>query len=234
MASATSWHSTPQKQKMIKREKLPTVIATQAMAVLSEKRGSLVGRGLAAVENNKQLALTKSGISLRIWGAENLGDPLDQLLLADDYRNGNGLDQDDKKSIYWYRKAAEQGNKHGQACLGIGYRDGRGIEQNDEQAVFWLRKAAEQGSEYGQVSLGCMYMNGQEAVRNEEKAVYWFRQAAEQGDEEGQSNLGVMYEYGLGVGQDDEQAVYWYRKAAGQGNHQAQEALRKLGIDLKK
>jgi len=58
---------------------------------------------------------------------------------------GFGIEQNNGQAVYWFRKAAEQGDVGGQWSLGEMYRDGRGVEKNDEQAVYWFRKAAEQG-----------------------------------------------------------------------------------------
>ena len=57
--------------------------------------------------------------------------------------------------MFWYRKAAEQGDASAQYNLGVMYENGHGVEQDDEQAVFWYRKAAEQGYADAQYNLGC-------------------------------------------------------------------------------
>lgn len=49
---------------MAERENLPAVIAAQTVAVQTEKRGSLVARGMAAVLSNTQPALTKDNDAL--------------------------------------------------------------------------------------------------------------------------------------------------------------------------
>ena len=56
----------------------------------------------------------------------------------------DGVEQDDTQTVFWYRKAAEQGYGHAQNGLGWMYDKGRGVEQDDIQAIFWYRKAAEQ------------------------------------------------------------------------------------------
>ena len=40
--------------------------------------------------------------------------------------------------MYWYTKAAEQGDADAQFNLGECYRDGKGVEQSDEKAEYWL------------------------------------------------------------------------------------------------
>ena len=71
------------------------------------------------------------------------------------YDNGRGVEQDDEQAVFWYRKAAEQGDATAQCYLGCDVRSGHGVEQDDEQAVFWYRKAAEQGDANAQYNLGC-------------------------------------------------------------------------------
>jgi TPR repeat protein len=69
------------------------------------------------------------------------------------YSEGYGVEQDDEQAIYWFRKAAEQGEFYGQWELGRRYRFGDGVEQSDEQAVCWFRNAAEQGNVDSQQAL---------------------------------------------------------------------------------
>ena len=47
--------------------------------------------------------------------------------------------------MYWYRKAAEQGDVVAQNCLGGCYSIGKGVEQDHKKAVYWLKKSAKQG-----------------------------------------------------------------------------------------
>ena len=72
------------------------------------------------------------------------------------YKNGRGVEQDNEQAVYWYRKAAEQGDGISQTHLGYIYSNGQDVEQ----AVNWYRKAAEQGNALGQLSLGKMFRVG--------------------------------------------------------------------------
>ena len=53
--------------------------------------------------------------------------------------------KDDKQAVYWYRKAADQGQASAQTNLGFMYRNGKGVASDNKQAVYWYRKAADQG-----------------------------------------------------------------------------------------
>lgn len=132
------------------------------------------------------------------------------------------------QAVFWYRKAAEQGNTDAQNNLGIMYANSRGVAQDFIEAVYWYRKAAEQGNAIAQNNLGWMYLDGRGVEKNYEQAVYWHRKAAEQGYTTAQVNLGWIYENSVGVEQDYGLAVYWYRKAAEQGSAYGQNNLGKM------
>ncbi len=46
------------------------------------------------------------------------------------YNNGEGVPQDYAQAVYWYRKAADQGNADAQLNLGRMYDNGRGVPQD--------------------------------------------------------------------------------------------------------
>jgi len=153
-----------------------------------------------------------------------LNDPEIWMDLADLYEFGVGVESDDEQSVFWYRKAAEQGDVYAQSHLGL-LMSGSCVEEEFKQATFWCRKAAEQGLAAAQCELGEMYEYDQGVEQDDEQAVFWYRKAAEQGHAKAQHNLGWMYQIGRGLEQDDEQAVFWYRKAAEQGYARAQGNL---------
>src|SRR5271169_5902525 len=66
----------------------------------------------------------------------NLGSLFDQ---------GEGIPQDHAQSLYWYRKAADQGNGLAQIKMGDRYQDQNWTARDDAQAVRWYRLAADQG-----------------------------------------------------------------------------------------
>ncbi|EET45191.1 Sel1 repeat protein [Neisseria sicca ATCC 29256] len=61
------------------------------------------------------------------------------------YEKGQGVRQDDKQAVYWYRKAAEQGNAKAQYNLGLMYANGKGARQNLVIAKEWFGKACDNG-----------------------------------------------------------------------------------------
>jgi TPR repeat protein len=200
---------------MTERENLPAVITAQAVAMMSEKRGSLVARGLVAVQESKKPEL----------------DADEKYRLGLKYEHGEGVPQDYKEAVKWYRLAAEQGCLDAQTGLGFIYSFGSfydlDIPKDYNESVKWYLLAAEQGDHIAQTRLGMKYGERQ----NYMEAMRWYQLAADQGNSDAQLHLGVMYENGKGVPQDHAEAVKCYRLAAHQGHPLAKEALDKLGID---
>jgi TPR repeat protein len=93
------------------------------------------------------------------------------------------------ESVWWYRKAAEQGNASGQNNLGWLYFDGSGVAQDYAEAVKWFRESAEQGDAWGQESLGLCYENGDGVPADVLQAYKWYQLSAEQGDESERQGL---------------------------------------------
>jgi uncharacterized protein len=153
------------------------------------------------------------------------GDADAQYNLGAMYGNGQGVPQDYKEAVKWFRLAAEQGFAIAQSNLGAMYEKGTGVPQDYKEAVKWYRLSAEQGFANAQHNLGVMYHTGQGVPQDYKEAVKWYRLSAEQGIADAQSNLGVMYHTGQGVPQDYKEAVKWYRLAAEHGLGLAQTNL---------
>lgn len=132
------------------------------------------------------------------------------------YAKGEGVPQNYKQAIEWYRKAAEQGVVAAQFNLGVIYANGQGVPADPEEARKWFAMAAQHGIPAAQTGLADLYSEGK-GFRNYAEAEKWYRKAAEQGIASAQFNLGVMYDIGQGVQRDYAEAIKWYRKAADQG-----------------
>ena len=61
------------------------------------------------------------------------------------YYKGEGVAQDYKEAVKWYRLAAEQGNANAQYILGLMYCLGQGVAQNFIEAHKWLNIAGANG-----------------------------------------------------------------------------------------
>ena len=77
------------------------------------------------------------------------GDAYAQSNLGLMYANGQGVTQDDKEAVKWYRLSAEQGNALAQLKLGVMYDKGQGVIQDYVEAHKWFNIAGANGNELG-------------------------------------------------------------------------------------
>ena len=63
------------------------------------------------------------------------------------YYYGEGVPQDYKEAIKWYRLAADQGDADAQFWVGVMYYKGEGVPQDFVQAHMWHNLAAAKGNE---------------------------------------------------------------------------------------
>lgn len=75
------------------------------------------------------------------------GDANSQCNLGFCYYKGNGVEQDYKQAVYWYRKAAEQGIGRAQYNLGVCYYRGLGVAEDHIEAYKWILLAEEKGED---------------------------------------------------------------------------------------
>jgi len=159
------------------------------------------------------------------WAQSNLGVM---------YEKGEGVAQDYREAIKWFRLAAAQGKADAfagvaaasaQFNLGVMYYYGHGVAQDYKEAIKWFRLAAAQGNTKAQRNLGNMYEQGNGVTQDYKEAIKWYRLSAEQGHAWARYNLGTMYQQGNGVAQDYKEAIKWYRLSAEQGHADAQNNL---------
>ncbi len=109
---------------------------------------------------------------------------------------------DEKKSIEWFQKAADQGYPPGQYNLASSYENGDGIEKDYEKALFWYRKASNQNLPAAYNSLGNMYADGRGIKKDSAKAVELYRKASDLGSSTGMCSLAFMQTFGEGTKKD--------------------------------
>jgi TPR repeat protein len=73
------------------------------------------------------------------------------------YKKGQGVAQDDKQAVAWFRKAADQGLADAQRKLGLFYFLGKWVIQDNKQAQEWFIKAVLQGDARAMFSMGVIY-----------------------------------------------------------------------------
>ena len=62
------------------------------------------------------------------------------------YDNGEGVLEDDKEAVKWYRKAADQGYAMAQSNLGSMYVNGEGVLEDSVAAYAWWSIASTTGN----------------------------------------------------------------------------------------
>jgi TPR repeat protein len=70
------------------------------------------------------------------------------------YDNGDCVEIDKGKAIFWFERAAMQGVSRAQYYVGVMYDDGEGVEIDKEKAFKWYHKAAIQGDSVAQFNVG--------------------------------------------------------------------------------
>lgn len=155
-----------------------------ATAILVVLTLALYGAGLArAADFQKGLdafGLRDFDTALAEWNelAEQ-GHGEARFRLAEMYRNGDGVEQDDRTALRWYRLAAETGLVIAQNYMGWIYENGIvGVRQDYTEAVKWWRLAAAQGSASAQNNLGMMHHFGRGVGEDQVRAYMWWTLAA--------------------------------------------------------
>lgn len=90
-------------------------------------------------------AATKSNVARVFAACDRLagqGNAEAQFLLANMYRNGRGVPQDDAAAVEWYLKAADQNYARAQYNLGVMYGKGKGVPADYVQSYKWFAVAA--------------------------------------------------------------------------------------------
>ena len=121
------------------------------------------------------------------WSSE--GDAWSQFNLGVMYSDGEGVPQDYKEAIKWYKMAAEQGNTDAQYNLGFMCYNGEGVPQDYKEAIKWYRMAADQGDADAQNFIGAMHFYGEGIPQDYKYAYVWFSIAKANGHEKAKDNL---------------------------------------------
>ncbi len=164
--------------------------------------------------------------ALKIWSkVAKLNHSGAQHNLAVMYDHGQGVPEDDRVAVGWYKRAADNGHAPSQYTLGLLHSRGHSVAKDMAIAVDWYKRAALQGHGKSQFILGVLYDFGKDVARDKNEAIKWYRLAALQGDGRAQYNLALMYDFGQGGLDDPHKATEWYKLAAEQGNTKAQYML---------
>ena len=122
-------------------------------AYIANDRSTCKDNGMVAYEDGDyQTAFKKYMICAK------QGDEWAQYMIGILYKNGQGVNQDNKKAISWITQSAEQGYYFAQHKLSEFYELGIGVLKNQKLSSSWNLKAAKQGHDISQYNLVHMYI----------------------------------------------------------------------------
>lgn len=98
--------------------------------------------GCSDVESNKSLTNVENfEVFWKVLIQAQHGDANAQYEVGLRYKRGDGINPDERKSMEWFRKAAEQGHVSAMEKLAVCYEKGEGVPQSAEEAAEWRAKA---------------------------------------------------------------------------------------------
>ncbi len=99
------------------------------------------------------------------------------------YALGQGVAEDPRQAVAWYRKAAQRGDGEAEFVLGVMSLDRSRATQDVTEAIAWLRKAADKGVFNAQFRLGMIYARGASGLEPDPVAArMWLSLAAERAE----------------------------------------------------
>ena len=129
----------------------------------------------------------------------------------------SGAEDDNVKTLVWYKKAAEAGYAYAMRKIGFFYDQGwGGLKRDKVEALKWYKKAAEAGDAIAMCTIGRFYSKGERGLKEDKaEALKWYKKAAEAGDIAAMCALAISYSEGIGgLKEDKAEALKWYKKAA--------------------
>jgi|CZKF01.1.fsa_nt_gi serine/threonine-protein kinase len=144
------------------------------------------------------------------------------------YRNGKGVQEDDKKAAGLFAKACDAGNALGCTNLGALYANNKGVAKDDSRAATLYAKACNAGDALGCGNLGTMYWDGRGVSQDYTRAAALYSRACDAKNAAACSNLGNSYLLGRGVAKNPDEARRLFMKSCGMNNTVACDQLKKL------
>lgn len=138
--------------------------------------------------------------------------------------------RDYKKSIFWYKSAANAGDSYAQRQLGVMYANGRGVPKDPKTGYEWMLLSAKQDDLDSLYLLSYMYEKGIGTEKNVKLALNILFKVAEKGHAPSQMKIADFYLYGVIFKKNEKEGLKWLEKAAKKNN----KARYKLGLLLYK
>lgn len=115
----------------------------------------------------------------------NGGNVLAQFRLGSLYYHGQGVAEDEKMALFWWKKAAAQGSAESMFQIASAYLFGsqaaKSVADPDREAATWFFQAASAGHTEAQYYLGLLFLAGKGVMESRPEAARWFRKASDQG-----------------------------------------------------
>jgi TPR repeat protein len=152
-----------------------------------------------------------------------------QLALGGAYRNLFKYPEivDCVMSMFFFRKAADEGHAVAQYCLATGHSFGEGVPHDPPQALYWFRQSATQGLRLGlSVLAGEVREPGDTPLPlSDIEAALWRTKFEEQRGIADKSILASLVPDGIGLPDNVREGLVWYREAVRKGSGEAQFLL---------
>lgn len=103
-----------------------------------------------------------------------------------------------ERSVYWFRKAAEQGHRYAIWEMGYAYRKGIGVEKDYDEARKWFSIGAQHNDGACLFELGLMCFQGEGVAKSEAEAVCLWEEASSYDSSNAKLYLGHCYLNGWG------------------------------------
>ena len=139
---------------------------------------------------------------------------------------GYGMTANREAAVYWYRRAAEQGDVRATFNYGLMLIRGIGTEADPAAGLALIKAAADAAILEAWFELGNLHRRGKHVALDFHVAIEAYRAAANRGHVRAQYALGNMYGNGQGAGINLVTAYKWWRLAARKGHELAGQSLR--------
>ena len=129
----------------------------------------------------------------------NGGNALAQYRLGNLYFHGQGVPEDEKMAVFWWKKAAAQGSSEAMFQIAsaflFGIQAAKSVTDPDREAATWYFQAASAGHAEAQYHLGLLFLAGKGVLESRPEAARWFRKASDQGHLEARRALAGLEKY---------------------------------------
>ena len=137
------------------------------------------------------------------------GDVESQIKIANNYRLGLGVSEDNPKAIHWYKRAIEQGSVDALFDSKDYF-----IENLNYEAVEYYRQLAGKNNSEAQIILASLYSEGRCIPKNDTEAFCLRLRAAKLNNGEGCYLVGAALVSGDSIKKDIEEGIKWLVKIA--------------------